>query len=185
MDTKEALLNTAEVAVRRRGYNGFSYADLAKNVGIRKASIHYHFPKKADLAMAVMARYTDNIMSALHEISEKQEKASDRLIDVIDIYRTALGNCDMLCLCVAFSSGPDGLDQEILDEIYKFQIGVQSWLETLFELGAKDGSIEKVVKPGADAAACLAQLQGAQLMARAVGDLNKFEEAVSTLMARI
>ena len=56
-DTKTALLNSAERAARSKGFDGFSYADLAKEVGIRKASIHYHFPTKDALTISLMVRY--------------------------------------------------------------------------------------------------------------------------------
>jgi len=63
-DIKTALLDSAERAARRRGFDGFSYADLAKDMGIRKASIHHHFPTKAALSVALMKRYYINLKTA-------------------------------------------------------------------------------------------------------------------------
>ena len=65
MNTRTSLLDSAEQAVRQRGYNGFSYADLAREIGIRKASIHHHFPTKADLGLALIERYNQNFFSKL------------------------------------------------------------------------------------------------------------------------
>ena len=67
-ETRNALLVAAEEAARARGIDGFSYADLAETVGIRKASIHYHFPTKDALADAVMRRYADTLAAARTKI---------------------------------------------------------------------------------------------------------------------
>ena len=182
---KDKLLEVAQTLVQEKGYQGFSFHDLSAAVGITTASIHYHFPKKEDLALALMARYRENVLEAFDEIAVKKAKAGDQLKAVIKIYREALGGCDMLCLCVAFSSGPDSLNPDILSEIHKFQNGARDRLATMFALGAKDGSIEAVGKPADEAAACLALLQGAQLVARAAGDLKSFDLAANVLKARI
>ncbi len=185
MSTREILLETAEKAVRRRGYDGFSYADLSAKVGIRKASIHYHFPKKEDLALALMMRYRETVIKDLERISKQHTLAGKRLSEFVDIYRQALGNCDMLCLCVAFSSGPDSLNKDILEEITCFQTEANAWLTEVFELSIKDKTILNVIDSNNDAAACLALVQGAQLVARAADDIMEFEKAVAGLMNRV
>ena len=114
LDTKTALMDAAEQAVRARGHDGFSYADLSEIIGIRKASIHYHFPAKADLLTAIMVRYCDTMQSELEAISDRFETAADRLSAFVDLYRNALQDCTSLCLCVAFAVGagqPDGPDE--------------------------------------------------------------------------
>ncbi len=185
MDTREALLNTAEQAVRRWGYNGFSYGDLSTKVGIRKASIHYHFPKKEDLALALIVRYRKAVFIMLEAIATQHKPAGQQLTEFINIYRQALGGCDTLCLCVALSSGPDSLNKDILSEITKFQTEAKAWLTSVFELGRSDKTITYVTDPAKDAAACLALMQGAQLVARAGGDIEEFETAVAGLISRI
>ena len=77
-DTKTALLDLAERAVRSRGYDGFSYADLARAQGIRKASIHYHFPTKADLSQNLMARYHTRFEKQLLRITTGRRTGSMR-----------------------------------------------------------------------------------------------------------
>ena len=58
-DTKSALLAEAEVLIRTQGYAAFSYADLSERVGIRKASIHHHFPTKELLGAALIDAYLE------------------------------------------------------------------------------------------------------------------------------
>ena len=64
-DTHERILNAAERLMVSCGYNAFSYADISAEVGIGKATIHHHFPTKADLAAAVLARYRKNNRSSV------------------------------------------------------------------------------------------------------------------------
>ena len=78
MDTRTALLDAAENVVRMRGYDGFSYADLAGAVGIRKASIHHHFPAKQDLATAIVARYAARVVQRLDVVADWLRAAGQR-----------------------------------------------------------------------------------------------------------
>ncbi|MEO9863924.1 TetR/AcrR family transcriptional regulator, partial [Yoonia sp.] len=78
-DTKTALLDSAERAARTRGFDGFSYADLAQDVGIRKASIHHHFPTKAALSAALMERYYNDLKAVCEDIDMSQETGGARL----------------------------------------------------------------------------------------------------------
>ena len=79
MDTRTALLDSAETACRQRGFDGFSYSDMAKDVGIAKPSVHHHFPLKADLALAMLERYSDNFHQSLKNISESNQSAGAKL----------------------------------------------------------------------------------------------------------
>ena len=55
-DTAARILDVAERLVQTRGFNGFSYADVASELDVTKASLHYHFPGKAELGQALIAR---------------------------------------------------------------------------------------------------------------------------------
>jgi TetR/AcrR family transcriptional regulator, transcriptional repressor for nem operon len=184
MDTKTALLDCAEVAIRSRGFDGFSYADLATLVGIRKASIHYHFPTKADLALALIKRYTSSFYAILNQIAAQHETGGRRLQTYIATCRDAIDGGNQLCLCVTFCAGRDGLSEAVLEELNHFHVTVIAWLRTTFQLGQTDGSIVNVKHPSAEAAACKAQIEGAQLIARAAKDIAQFDLATATLIGR-
>ena len=78
--------------------DGFSYADLSEAVGVRKASIHYHFPTKAALSAALMDRYHETIAAHCQDIARSNETAASRLLGLIDLYRAALSDGKTLCL---------------------------------------------------------------------------------------
>jgi TetR/AcrR family transcriptional regulator, transcriptional repressor for nem operon len=184
MDTKTALLDCAEAAVRARGFDGFSYADLAEFVGIRKASIHHHFPAKADLALALIERYSLRFFDALDGIAVSSKTGGDRLRAYVAACRQALDGGSKLCLCVAFCTGRDGLSMPVLAKLDAFHVTVDAWLAETFALGAEDGTIAAVIDAESEAHACLAQMEGAQLIARAAKDVGRFDLAVTGLLAR-
>ena len=79
MNTRDHLVDLGEAAMRQNGYGGFSYAHLAKLAGIRKASIHHHFPAKADLGLAVLDRYADRLITALNDIKATSRTGAQAL----------------------------------------------------------------------------------------------------------
>lgn len=184
-DTKSALLNSAEHAARTRGFDGFSYADLAQDVGIRKASIHHHFPTKAQLSVALMQRYHDELQSICAKIDVSEATGGARLGALIDRYRDALDGGKSLCLCVAFSTSRDSLPQDVIHQIILFRAMMTTWLNGVFAAGQSDGSILNVGDPQAEAAAALALVEGAQLAARAEENTELFENATQLMQLRI
>ena len=184
-ETKTALLDEAERQIRMKGVDGFSYADLSKAIGIRKASIHYHFPAKADLLTETMLRYGECILAALQELCETRELAGQRLAGFIDLYRAALRNGDMFCLCVALSISDDGLTKDTLDVISEFRSRTTEWLEEVFEVGKLDGSISGVGQKSAEALSVMAIVEGAQIGARFRNSPLQYDKATQMLRDRI
>jgi TetR/AcrR family transcriptional regulator, transcriptional repressor for nem operon len=185
METRTALLDAAENAARAQGFDGFSYADLAVAVGIRKASIHYHFPTKADLALALIERYAIRFFEALDQIVADQPSGAARLKSYVALCRAALSGGEQLCLCIVFSAGRDSLSAEVLTKVDAFHMTVALWLTETFALGQQDQSITGVGDPHQEAQACLAQMEGAQLIARAAKDVSRFDAAVAGLLRRV
>lgn len=184
-DTKTALLNSAENAARTLGFDGFSYADLAEDVGIRKASIHHHFPSKANLSVALMQRYHENFQNVCAEIDKNAATGGAQLSELIDQYRAGSNGGKQLCLCASFSSSRDSLPADVLQQISLFRAMVIEWITRAFEKGRSDGSITGVSEPTLEAAATLSLLEGAQLAARAEESPEFFEIAIKLLTLRI
>lgn len=184
-DTRTALLDSAETAARARGFDGFSYADLSADVGIRKASIHHHFPTKAALATAMIARYHDRFEGLCHDIDAQHPTGGARLLALIHTYREALEGGRSLCLCVAFSVSRDRLPKDVPQALGRFRAMMTNRIAATFARGAKDGSITQGGDPQAEARAALALLEGAHLAARAVQDVAQFDAALGVLRARI
>lgn len=185
MTTRTALLQSAERAARQRGYDGFSYADLAGDVGIRKASIHHHFPTKAALALALIERYSAGFAETCSTIAKSCSNSAEMLRAYHQIYRTALAGGTQLCLCVAFSAGRASLSAPVLDALNRFHADNISWLAAVFSAARADGAVRAMGDPDAEARATLALMQGAQLLARGAADLTPFDQATAAFLARL
>ncbi len=185
IDTKTALLNSAEDAARRLGFDGFSYADLAEDVGIRKASIHHHFPSKAILSVALMSRYHENFQAVCAQIEADFTTGGARLAELVKRYRGGSDGGKRLCLCVSFSITPNSLPDDVLHQISLFRIMVIEWLTTAFTDGRDDNSISGVLEPELEATTMLSLLEGAQLAARAEENPALFDNAIKLLMMRV
>lgn len=183
MTTRDALLTRAEDLARRTGYDGFSFADLAAGAGIRKASVHHHFPTKADLAAELMDTYAARVRDRLAPWAEAPGGA--RLAAVLDLYRDALQGGRSQCLCVALSAVQDRLPLSVQEAVAGFQAEMRRWLAQAFAAGAADGTITTPAAPETEAASAFALLEGAQLVARASRDATQFDLAVAVLAARI
>ena len=184
MNTRSALLDSAEALVKRRGFDGMSYADLGADVGIRKASIHYHFPSKGDLSLALIDRYHEVFLGRLQAISQQEASASAQLLAFLDIYRTALDGGRSLCLCVALSVTQQALPEDAKTALAQYHHDVADWLRGVFQLAQSDASVRGVSDPYTEAFGALAQVEGAQIIARSSGDPTRFEAAIDTLRRR-
>ena len=182
-DTKIQILDYAEHLARERGYDAFSYADIAQKINIKKASIHYHFPKKSDLALALITRYRDNLNQSLQDMEARDDNAASKIRAYINLYKEALSNKGKICLCIAFSAAQKNLSDAVNRELSLFREDNIKWLSHIFEKSQRDGSIVGVQDPTAEAYACHAMVQGAHLMAR--NDMAEFDNAQAQLSARL
>src|SRR5262249_62421703 len=86
VSTAERILDTAQALAQVRGYNGFSYADISAELAITKPSIHYHFPSKAQLAEALIARYRRRFAEARRDAGEAATGVRERLTGYARLY---------------------------------------------------------------------------------------------------
>ncbi|MEP2640011.1 TetR/AcrR family transcriptional regulator [Roseobacter sp.] len=185
IDTKTALLNSAENAARTLGFDGFSYADLAEDVGIRKASIHHHFPSKAKLSVALMQRYHETFQAICVQLETSFETGGAQLAGLINQYKLGSDGGRRLCLCTSFSASRDSLPPDVVEQLRLFRVMVMDWMTGAFERGRDDGSISGVTNPELEAASALSLLEGAQLAARAEEQPALFDNAIALLVMRI
>ena len=184
MEMKDKILTCAQRLVQQRGFNGFSYADIANEVGIRKASLHHHFPTKADLGLSLIKVYSEQLNNALINISNSSLPANEKLLEYIALYRGSL-EAERMCLGGMLATEVLTLDPIMLPSLKLFFIRNAEWLtETLIE-----GQAQQLFILGGSAEAyarmLLSSLQGALLIARATGNAETFEQTVSSLMINL
>ncbi|GJD59564.1 TetR/AcrR family transcriptional regulator [Methylobacterium dankookense] len=183
-DTRAELLMQAETLVRASGYAGFSYADLAAAVGIRKASIHHHFPTKTDLALALVAAYAERYDAALAAIEAGHPEAPAR----IEAYgRLYLGGVEqgLGCLCAVLAIEGEALPEQLRADIARFFERHIAWLEGVLREGLVRGALRPGIDPKAQARLVVATLEGALLMERLLGGPEAFAGTLGALVASL
>lgn len=174
----------AERLVRTRGYSAISYADLSEAVGIRKASIHHHFPGKADLGAALASDYAERFAVLLDEIDRTEPDALARIARYAAIYETSVRD-DMLCLCGMLVTEFQVLPEEVRVGVRRFFAQQLTWLTRVLAEGAARGELRLAGKPEAAAERTLAVLEGATLVAWGMGDPGVVARAASDLIATL
>lgn len=176
-DTAEKLLEAAEDLCRTVGFNAFSYRDLAERVGVRTASIHYHFPSKSDLGRAMVLRYRQRFEQKLDEITRRNPSCLARWQEFVGCLEAALGNGDKLCLGSMLGAEATSLPPDMLPELRKFFQAGEAFIVTLLSDGKSTGQIKRQLDEPATAATLFAALQGALIASRASNDPSRIRTA--------
>ncbi len=189
----EEILNSAERLARRRGYNGFSFRDLAEEVGIKSASVHYHFPTKANLGAAVAQRYTERFIAGLGDPDDPGAGPRALLERYVDAFRRALVRDRQMCLCGMLGAEVESLPPEVASEVRTFfELNVE-WIAAVLSRragGAPGNGVPEDGVPGdrtmaeRQALTILAMLEGALVVARTMRRDEVFDriaEAVTAL----
>lgn len=179
--TRARLIANAEAIVRKRGYAGFSYADLAEAVGIRKASIHHYFPTKEDLGAALVEAYRDRYENALAAIWEKSESGISRIEAYAGFYREGLRQ-GQGCLCGVMACERGVLPERLQDAIARFFKEHLSWLERVLDAGIRSGTVRRDLEPSKEARLVLVTLQGALMLGHLSGREEGFDATVAALL---
>lgn len=169
MSTRSDLLFSAESLLRTRGYAAFSYADLAKNIGITKASIHHHFPTKENLGIAIVESYIFRFSNTLEDLNKELPLASERLTAFAQFFQQS-SSCGMLPLCGALAADLSALPNSLQELTKKFFEIHLAWLETNIELGQAQGELKPLLDVKQTARAFLHTLEGGAFVSWALRD---------------
>ena len=162
----QRIAEVAQNLVQEVGYNGFSFEHIAKEVGMRKASVHHHFASKADLGVAVVQSYTHAFEGALQNILTSATSAPNRLTAYADLFEATFANQQHLCVCGMLSAESNSLDAAVKQEVNHFFQRNMTWLTFVIQEGMDSGSIKKGNDAPAVAQTCLSMLEGAMLVGR-------------------
>ena len=179
--TSERILDIAERLVQTRGFNNFSYADIASELGITTASLHYHFPGKAELGQALITRYAERFSQALTQIEQDQPNARAKLHAYASLYADVLRGKRM-CMCGILAAEYQTLPKPMQSEVIHFFDENQKWLTDLLNEGRSDHTLNFNGPVDDVAQNILSTLEGAMLVARPYGDLQRFNAAANQLL---
>jgi TetR/AcrR family transcriptional regulator, transcriptional repressor for nem operon len=181
---KDSILDVAEQLAQTRGFNSFSYADVASKLRVTKPSLHYHFPSKADLGRALVSRYRANFGLALDAIQRTERDPRRKLKRYADLYDAVLRK-NRMCLCGMFAAEFATLPTPMQDELRSFFDSNERWLAGVLAAGREDGTLSFKEQPKERARMLLGALEGAMLIARAFGDGRRFRVIVEQVLADV
>jgi TetR/AcrR family transcriptional repressor of nem operon len=168
MTKKEALLKAAENKVRLGGYSNFSFRELASEVGIKSASVHYHFPTKADLGAELAHQYTNTFLTTLGEPAQLKASGKNPIDVYTQLFRSALVIDKKMCLCGLLGAESDSLPDKVRTEVKRFFNENLTWLTAAH---AANGESE----PERAAIKTVSLLEGAMMISKALEDNSYFD----------
>ena len=166
MDIRDSILDSAEARVRAGGFHACSFRQIAADVGIKSASVHYHFATKAELGAALVARCESRVLAAIGDPEDERD-----LKTKLDGMRTAFRGDDM-CLCGVLAIETRSLPSLVAMATQHYFVACNHWLSRVF---ARAG----VEQPERKALQFTALLNGAMLQAVSLDDISAFDQAMS------
>jgi TetR/AcrR family transcriptional regulator, transcriptional repressor for nem operon len=182
IQTSTQILDVAEQLVQIRGFNAFSYADVASELKITKAALHYHFATKAELGEALVTRYAARFADALATVKLHFLDAPTQLEAYVDLYLTVLREKRM-CLCGMLAAEYPTLPASMQDAVVRFFNDNETWLADVLTRGRDEGTLELTGTPTETARMIVSGLEGAMLVARPFGDIGRFQAVADQLLA--
>ena len=180
--TAVAIMDAAQRLVQAVGYNGLSFRDLATAVGVRSASVHYHFPTKGHLGAAIARRYTDRLVERLGEFDAAGANPKSSLAAYVSVIGDTLDQDGRMCLCGMLAAETDAIPPEVRAEVRRFIDLNVSWLASVLQRINGATTITAPVRE--HATAIFAALEGAMLIARGAGDPALFR-AIAAQFERV
>jgi TetR/AcrR family transcriptional repressor of nem operon len=174
--SKEAILAAARRTAQAHGYSGLNFRDIADEVGIKAASIYYHFPSKADLGAAVARRYWEDTAAGLESILAETSNPLRCLRRYPDVFRKSLETDNRMCLCSFMAAEYDDLPEAVKREVQTFADVNVAWLRRLLSAAAVLSAEESEQR----ARAIFAAVAGAQLVARSRSDISLYDALIES-----
>lgn len=174
-NTKQTIMQAARRVVQARGYNALSFRELAKEVGIKSASIHYHFPTKGDLGAALARRYTEDATAYLDQLLAVSQDPGLLMKSYTAAFRLALENDNRMCLCGIMAAEHHDLPAEVRTEVDGFTDANVRWLVKVLALKQPDAQPEALEQ---QALSIFAAIEGAQLVSRGRNDIAVYDQTI-------
>lgn len=179
-NSKRTILNLAENLLQDRGFNGFSYAHIASELGVKNAAIHYHFPSKEALGSAVIQRYRERFQLWVNNARVKELSPEKKLDWFFSIYSGMRADQGKVCLVGVIEAEFNSIPAQLQEEVKGLHKELLQWLEATLSEGREAGVFQFNGDAAGKAAVVMSTLQGALQMARALGN-EKFKKVIEQL----
>lgn len=177
------ILHAARMLMMDRGFNGFSFRDVAANVGIKSASIHYHYATKADLAEATARAYRQAFKEAVEQINPAS--APELLRAYGNLFVTTLREQGRLCLGGVLAADVTSLPEQVRAEVAMFFAEQNEWVATVVRDGQAAGDLRTDLDAAVFAKMFVSSLEGAMMISRGLEQPQDLEDALEMLIQMV
>lgn len=177
--TAGKIVAAAERRMRESGFHGFSFREIAADVGIKSASVHHHFPTKEHLGAAVAEAYTKRMMDALGDPADPRRTPEALLALYVDLYRRAMREQRLTCLGGVMACELTSLPDPVARAGAEFFKRSAAWLEAVLRRRSPRAKAEAIQT---QALRILALLQGVTLIAKALRRPDAFELVAKSIL---
>jgi TetR/AcrR family transcriptional regulator, transcriptional repressor for nem operon len=186
MTTQQKLIDSARYLIQTRGYNGFSYADVAEEVQLRKASIHHYFPAKSDLARAVVEQSREGLEEQVRLLASKDFDPHEQLLFYTGYWERCIAEATApFCVAGMLAAEMPSLPADLAQAVREHFEVLSNWLETVLTKGLQLGVIRLRYSVRREAEAFMSSVYGAMLIARAYSNARMFPEIVELSLKQL
>lgn len=177
MNTRESIIRMARRLVVSKGFNAFSYADIAQSVGIKTASVHYHFPTKTHLGVAVIRHHADAFGQLRESLKDKEPPV--KLESFFSIYTNLLSK-NQVCIVGSLATDLHTVDMEIRRELGLLTGLILQWLTDILEEGRTKNHFHFTVPARTKALMIITNMLGMLQVTRLTGtdDFHAVKQAI-------
>jgi TetR/AcrR family transcriptional repressor of nem operon len=180
-DTRQVILDKSEVLVRSRGYSAFSYADLAKDMGIAKASVHYHFATKEDLVNAILRRCIERGADFMARTRSEHVDARDCLRAYAQSYVASVES-GMLPACGALAASRSSLPPSTYPALNEFFQNQFDWIAGVVRDGIAQGVLAPPQPPEQAAVVLFSAIEGGTMIGWGMNDSTRVLAAFEAIL---
>lgn len=184
-DTRTQILDIAERLLQQRGFNAFSYQDIANQLGMRKASLHYHFPSKADLGFSLAERHANRALTTLQDIDQLNLTVWQQLDAFFKPFIDIAKSCELMCVGGMMASESSTLPSPMQDRMNEFFAIIHTWLTRVLTQGRASGQLYFGAEPSVKADAIIAMLEGSILIARTRKNADFIDPLIQDIKASL
>jgi TetR/AcrR family transcriptional repressor of nem operon len=185
MTTADVIVDVAQEFIQKGGFHAFSYRDIAARVGVKTASIHYHFPTKADLVRAIADRVLGGVEGGLKDLAATTLTAPEKLRRFCGTFLDTYGDGDRLCPMCMLAMGQDTVPESVRDAVRAFWSRAESWVAMVVSEGQRAGEVNALLVPQAVGRTFVAALEGGMVAARAFSDRSRLTDVIDYLLLSI
>ncbi|MEG3617075.1 TetR/AcrR family transcriptional regulator [Magnetovibrio sp. PR-2] len=179
--TRDKIVEIGDDLLQRRGFNAFSYQDIADQLGIRKASVHYHFSNKSDLGTALAERNANWALQTLQHIDTLQLTPWQQFDAFLTPFLARIRTCERMSPGAMLASELETLPQTVQERNFEYYLIIHTWLTRVLSLGRNSGEMYFATDPAIKADAVISMLEGAAVLAKT----RKTADFLDPLMADI